>query len=97
MSKPWKKKRSMRTARTDFLRQLKLLDIEPICFQRDCGAKVESMHECITCEKLGKNYRIVCCGEHNVAGLAKLKKHALVRHPSNLLGVIAAGLKGEEI
>jgi hypothetical protein len=73
-----------------------------VCFK--CGEKSAAMHECLTCEKLHEEnplkhdkFAVFACHEHNAAGLAAVKKHALVKHPANLLRVVAAGLKGEEI
>lgn len=99
MSKPWNKKK-----RADVKRQLGHLEKQNPdlvaklkCFK--CGKEGSAMHECLTCERTKGpgTFRVVCCAEHSAAGLARVKKHALVKHPSNLLGVIAAGLKGEEI
>ena len=44
-----------------------------------------------------KPFQIQCCGEHWEAGLKKVKAHALIKHPTNILRVTLAGLKGEKI
>lgn len=102
MSKPWNKKKSKRA---DVERQLKYLEqtsgLKLECFKKGCTEKGVGMDECLTCEQLGRTgsrkFRVVSCLAHRTEGLAAVKKHALVKHPSNLLRVIAAGLKGEQI
>lgn len=106
MSKPWKKK-SKRAAegtwrdRKAVERQLAHLEktagVELVCFKKGCTKKAIGMDECLTCEKLGKAHRVLSCEIHRGAGLAAVKKHSLVKHPANLLRVVAAGLKGEQI
>lgn len=105
MTKPWRK----RNKRADVERQLRHLEetsgLDLVCFKKGCGKKGEGMDECLTCEHLimqgrrdrDKKFRVVSCAEHAPERLGIVKKHALTRHPSNLLRVIAAGLMGEEI
>ena len=97
------KLKKKKTSRFQMKRALKIAEAAHgnvdalVCFHKKCDAPALALDECITCEKLGKSTRIFSCGEHRQAGLNALRKHALVKHPANLLRVIAAGLKGEEI
>lgn len=101
MSKPWRRKLNKTPKRADVERQLKHLEamvgLALKCFKSGCVEKALGMDECLTCEKLGRSFRIISCAKHRADGLARVKKHALVKHPANLLRVVAAGLKGEEI
>ncbi len=101
MSKPWRRNKTKTPKRADVERQLKHLEattgLQLKCFKGGCAEQGLGMDECLTCEKLGKNFRIISCGKHRVEGLSRVKKHALTKHPANLLRVVAAGLKGEEI
>ena len=69
----------------------------PPCYADGCSADGKNTHACLTCEKLGKSTEIHYCPAHRETGLGQIKKHALVRHPANLLRVIGAGLAGEDI
>jgi len=51
--------------------------------------------ECLTCEKLGKEFSVISCRQCREKGIHKIRQHALVKHPSNLLRVCAAALRGE--
>ncbi len=44
-----------------------------------------------------KLFTIQACVVHSDEGLKKVRRHALTAHPANLLRVVAAGLKGEQI
>lgn len=99
--KPWNKK----PRRADVERQLKHLEqttgLDLKCFKKGCEKDGVGMDECLTCENLGRTgsrkFRIVSCIDHRLEGMGLVKKHALVKHPSNLLRVVAAGLMGEKI
>jgi hypothetical protein len=69
------------------------------CFVEECQNNGATIHECLTCVNLHKEkpFQIQCCGEHWEAGLKKVKAHALIKHPTNILRVTLAGLKGEKI
>jgi hypothetical protein len=105
LSKPWS--RNKKPKRADVERQLRHLEdttgLKLECFKKGCTEKGVGMDECLTCEQLvaagkrTKAFRVVSCAQHRLDGLAAVKKHALVKHPVNLLRVIAAGLKGEKI
>jgi hypothetical protein len=105
LSKPWKRKVKKALKRADVERHLARLEKEHVaaggapflCFKKGCMGQVIAMDECLTCEGLGKAHRVHSCAEHRAAGVAAVKKHALVKHPANLLRVVAAGLRGEEI
>ena len=79
------------------------------CFKKGCQLNGGILHECLTCENLAKAaemagedhgivvFKIQCCTRHSDEGLKKVRRHALTAHPANLLRVVAAGLKGEQI
>jgi hypothetical protein len=101
VSKPWSRNAKKAQKRADVERSLKFLEGKNgdplICFYPKCGKPALGMDECLTCIAQGKEMKILSCAKHRQAGLSAVKKHALVKHPSNLLRVIAAGLAGEEI
>lgn len=74
------------------------------CFKKGCKQNGGTIHTCITCEKLasstsqgGEVFQVQCCTVHYHDGLKKVRRHAITAHPANLLRVVAAGLRGEEI
>ena len=67
------------------------------CFAEGCEKNGSRTHRCVTCEKRGRDFSRQCCPEHNEQGLGEVRRHALVKHPANLLRVVAAGLAGEDI
>ncbi len=68
------------------------------CSHEGCNARAKQKHECLTCEKLGKEvFTIAGCREHASWALTMVKRHALVKHPVNMLRVGAAALRGEDI
>jgi len=101
VSKPWSRNAKKAQKRADVERSLKFLEGKNgdplVCFYPKCGKPAIGVDECLTCEKLGKSTRFLSCAKHRQAGMSATKKHALVKHPSNLLRVIGAGLAGEEI
>lgn len=91
MSKPWKKK--PKKARRH----------KGPCYHEGCKRNGGIIHHCITCEKLAaagkidpdKIYRVQCCDTHAFKALERIKHHALIGHPVNILRATIAGLKGE--
>lgn len=75
------------------------------CYTEGCKGRGGEKFECLTCEKLyfaGKRTKdeifvIQACSKHRFQALADVKKHAVVKHPVNLLRVMGAALKGEDI
>ena len=73
------------------------------CFAKECKERGGEIFHCITCEQLrdaGKKtdadvFRIQTCVLHRDKAIAKIKTHALVKHPVNIVKVTIAGLKGE--
>lgn len=76
---------------------LKSTELRGPCYYEGCTKQGKRLHECVTCEKRGDVFRVQCCDEHYLAGRGVVRKHALVKHPANVLRVIAAGLRGEDI
>jgi hypothetical protein len=79
------------------------------CFKKGCKQNGGTIHHCVTCEKIrdaqGSDpitkvhevFTVQCCAVHFDEGLKKIRRHAVTAHPVNLLRVVAAGLKGEQI
>jgi len=69
------------------------------CAHSDCEANAYSKASCITCEELGaqKPAGYAFCLAHQDWAIAKIKKHALVKHPVNIVRAVAAGLRGEDV
>lgn len=69
----------------------------------DCERRARVEHACRTCDELVKagkstdRYSIKACHEHALGALEQTKRHALTKHPSNLLGATFAALKGEDV
>ena len=72
------------------------------CFDDSCEERGGEIFHCITCEDLrdaGKKkpdevFSIQCCVFHRDAAVDKIKRHALIAHPVNILRATVAGLKG---
>ena len=62
-----------------------------------CRLKARAKFDCLTCEKLGKKFSIRACDRHRDKAREDSRKHAMVKHPSNLLALGAAALKGEDV
>ena len=68
-----------------------------------CGMAAKVEHTCVTCEKIHAKdpaheiFSYKGCRKHAAELLRALKRHALTEHPVNLLGAIAAQLKGEDV
>jgi hypothetical protein len=95
----WKRKRlreAMRQARRDG-------HVLGACDIGECTRRARIAHQCRTCEalrsagKMGSVYTVQACTTHNDEALRRIKKHALVSHPANLLKAFVAGLRGEEL
>ena len=69
--------------------------IHGICHACPRTAKVK--HECLTCEKKGGSHAVLCCRKHAAEGLETIRRHALVKHPGNIVGLAIAALKGEDV
>ena len=66
------------------------------CSDPKCHARATSRHECQTCERLGLEvFEVTPCSAHYESELQRIKRHAMVGHPVNLLRAAIAGLKGE--
>lgn len=71
--------------------------------ERHCPSKAVVEYVCIACEHLAQNkpnreiHASYGCKNHSEWALARMKKHALTKHPVNLLRAVAAGLAGEEV
>lgn len=64
------------------------------CQVGDCGRQGKTEHSCITCEKLHAKdasrevFSRKACRWHGEAALSEVKRHALTKHPANLLGAL---------
>lgn len=78
--------------------QRAILDaVKETCFWEHCEQKGVHKVECITCEAAGKAHVVFACVLHHPDALTAVKRHAVVKHPVNLLRVVAAGLRGDDI
>lgn len=63
-----------------------------------CGRKAKAKHECLTCERQGKPVYTVCaCRQHATEGQARIKRHVLVAHPSNMVRAVLHQLRGDDV
>ena len=69
------------------------------CYADDCDRRGGEIFACVTCEDLGREnpFRLQACSLHRFDALQEVKRHAVVKHPVNLLRVMGAALKGEDI
>lgn len=71
------------------------------CSVGACKKAAVVKHECITCEKQSKTEKegavIYGCTQHSEASLEMAKRHALVKHPSNMVAAVGAALAGEDV
>jgi hypothetical protein len=73
------------------------------CFEDKCHEVGGESFVCRTCEELvaaGKRkpehvFRVQTCPKHREKAEAKVRAHAILAHPYNMLRVVGAGLKGE--
>lgn len=92
MSKPWNRKKPPKPKRH-----------RGPCYAQDCKRNGGIIHHCITCETLAEAgkieetaiYRVQTCDHHAFKALQKIRKHALLAHPVNILRATVAGLKGD--
>ena len=78
---------------------MKKRKFKELCSHDGCSRRAKAKHECLTCERLGaaEPFAMFACGYHQNEVLAAVKKHALVKHPTNMLGAAWAALKGEDV
>lgn len=68
------------------------------CDHKGCKLNAKVKLECLTCERLGKAVKTVRgCDSHALWAQSKLRTHALVAHPSNIVGAIGACLSGQDV
>ena len=73
------------------------------CFVEGCEERGGQMFHCVTCEELAAKgkileadvFRVQYCVNHAAEAEARIKRHALIAHPYNILRVAVAALKGE--
>ena len=85
----------------------KARDLGP-CFKHPtCQNNGNRTYHCMTCEAVAKEkcadpdmskvFKVQTCDEHDALAQKTIKRHAIVKHPSNLLKLTLAALRGEEI
>jgi hypothetical protein len=91
MSKPYGKRKHTRDRkRAD--------QVKGKCDFEGCTARSKVKQECLTCERLRKEvYTVNACHAHAAWSQQKIRRHSLVKHPSNIVGAIGAALGGEEV
>lgn len=68
-----------------------------------CQKMDVARYECKTCESLvaaGKDYKIFTtrgCAEHIEVARSKMRQHAMLGHPVNIVRAAAAALRGESL
>jgi len=69
------------------------------CFHSGCPLNGDETFHCSTCEKLEKKkpFSIQTCFQHRADAVAKIKRHVLIKHPSNLVGAAAAVVTGRDL
>lgn len=61
-----------------------------------CNVRAVTKFECRTCEAVGKEiFTLHSCAYHAPELQMQIRRHALVKHPVNIVRVAAAVLKGE--
>ena len=61
-----------------------------------CTARAKTKFECRTCEDTGKDvFTLFACAFHAEEVQKQIRRHALVKHPVNIVRVAAAVLKGD--
>lgn len=61
-----------------------------------CTVRAVTKFECRTCEATGKEvFTLFSCAVHSPELQGQVRRHALVKHPVNIVRVAAAVLKGE--
>jgi hypothetical protein len=92
-------RRLLRAKRKKALKDYKKNRDVGTCFHNGCPLNGDETFHCSTCEELEKKkpYRIQTCSLHRADAVAKIKRHVLVKHPSNLLKATGAVLAGREM
>ena len=68
------------------------------CDHKGCEASAKVKLECLTCEKSGKTVKTVRgCDSHAMWAQGKLRSHALVAHPVNMIGAVVSQLAGKDV
>lgn len=74
--------------------------VEGTCSFKNCNERVRAELHCRTCDALHDEkpkkprFSVKTCREHSEWATAKIKKHTLARHPSNLARATLHALKG---
>lgn len=77
-------------------RKVKTKKLDATCHA--CPRRAVVKYDCRTCQETGGAPTSVAgCREHTSEALSAIKKHALTKHPSNLLGAMVAQLRGEDV
>ncbi len=78
---------------------MKRVKLKERCDTKGCTRRATVKHECLSCERLKAEivYSVCGCVLHARDATDEIRKHALVKHPSNLVGAVAAALKGEDV
>lgn len=73
------------------------------CSVEGCIQRAVAEYVCIVCEHLAESkpdketFVTYGCTKHNEWAMHTTRRHALKKHPINLLRAVAAGLAGEEV
>jgi hypothetical protein len=82
---------------------MKRIKIKGPCNIDGCRRKAKIKFDCLTCEALveaGKTktaFAVRVCKPHGARGQQRIRRHALVAHPVNILRAGLAALKGEDL
>lgn len=79
--------------------------LKPRCSFEGCTRRSKQTHECLTCIRLHeegelkeeKPMVVHSCWRHTGQVIEELKRHALIKHPSNIVRATVAALKGEDV
>ncbi len=72
--------------------------VDGTCDHKGCEAGAKIKLECLTCEKSGKTVKTIRgCDSPALWAQSKLRSHALVAHPSNLIGAVVGQLAGKDV
>ena len=68
------------------------------CDYADCTINAKVKQECLTCERQGKKAHVVrACDSHAAWCVTKMKRHALVAHPINMISAVVGQLAGKDV
>lgn len=63
-----------------------------------CWRRAVVRYDCRTCADTSHlPHSVAACRQHASAALSRMKRHALTRHPVNIVRAAAAALAGEDI